>query len=67
MILYPAIDMLDGQAVRLRQGKREDVTVYGDPVELARKWRGKGADAVLRKSDRKPVGSARDLNIKRKK
>ena len=43
MILYPAIDLLDGQAVRLRQGKRDDVTVYGDPVELARKWRSKGA------------------------
>ena len=43
MILYPAIDLLDGQAVRLRQGKREDVTVYGNPVELARKWRAKGA------------------------
>ena len=35
MILYPAIDMLDGQAVRLRQGKRDDVTIYGNPVELA--------------------------------
>lgn len=44
MILYPAIDLLDGQAVRLRQGKREDVTVYGDPVALARKWRSKGAE-----------------------
>ena len=44
MILYPAIDLLDGKAVRLRQGKREDVTVYGDPVELARKWRSKGAE-----------------------
>ncbi|MCH5287722.1 MAG: 1-(5-phosphoribosyl)-5-[(5-phosphoribosylamino)methylideneamino]imidazole-4-carboxamide isomerase [Christensenellaceae bacterium] len=43
MILYPAIDMLDGQAVRLRQGKRDDVTVYGDPVALARQWRGQGA------------------------
>lgn len=43
MILYPAIDLLDGQAVRLRQGKREDVTVYGDPVALARQWRAKGA------------------------
>lgn len=39
MQLYPAIDMLDGQAVRLRQGKRDDVTVYGSPVELAAKWR----------------------------
>ncbi len=43
MILYPAIDMLDGQAVRLRQGKRDDVTVFGNPVELASKWRSKGA------------------------
>ena len=43
MILYPAIDMLGGKAVRLRQGKRDDVTVFGDPVELAAKWRDKGA------------------------
>ena len=43
MILYPAIDMLDGKAVRLRQGKRDDVTVYGDPVEMSAKWREKGA------------------------
>ena len=44
MILYPAIDMLDGQAVRLRQGKRDDVTVFGNPVELAQKWRAEGAE-----------------------
>ena len=44
MILYPAIDMLDGQAVRLRQGKRDDVTVFGDPVELAQKRRATGAE-----------------------
>ncbi len=43
MILYPAIDMLDGRAVRLRQGRRDDVTVYGDPVEMAAKWRAKDA------------------------
>ncbi len=44
MILYPAIDMLDGRAVRLRQGKRDDATDYGHPVALARKWREKGAE-----------------------
>ena len=44
MILYPAIDMLDGKAVRLRQGKRDDVTIYGDPVEMSAKWRMKGAE-----------------------
>lgn len=43
MILYPAIDMLDGRAVRLRQGSRDDVTVYGDPVSIARYWRAQGA------------------------
>ena len=43
MILYPAIDLLDGRVVRLRQGRREDVTDFGDPVELARRWRAKGA------------------------
>ena len=43
MILYPAIDLMDGKAVRLRQGRREDATVYGDPVALADKWRSQGA------------------------
>lgn len=43
MILYPAIDLLGGRAVRLRQGRREDVTDFGDPVELAGRWRRKGA------------------------
>ena len=43
MILYPATDMLDGKAVRLRQGKRDDVTIFGDPVEMSAKWRMKGA------------------------
>lgn len=43
MNLYPAIDLLSGSAVRLRQGKRTDKTVYGDPVELAVRWRSKGA------------------------
>ena len=43
MILYPAIDLLDGQAVRLRQGERSNATVYGDPVDMARQWREQGA------------------------
>ena len=43
MILYPAIDMLAGRAVRLRQGERSAATVYGDPVEMARQWRAQGA------------------------
>jgi phosphoribosylformimino-5-aminoimidazole carboxamide ribotide isomerase len=44
MKIYPAIDILGGKAVRLKQGRREEVTVYGDPVEMATKWFNKGAE-----------------------
>ncbi len=41
MQIIPAIDLLGGKAVRLRQGKYEDVTTYSEPPEeIARKWRG---------------------------
>ncbi len=43
MILYPAIDLMGGQAVRLRKGVRSDVTVYGDPVAIAGELRAGGA------------------------
>ena len=38
MKIYPAVDILGGQAVRLRQGRKEDVTLYGRPVDMARRW-----------------------------
>jgi phosphoribosylformimino-5-aminoimidazole carboxamide ribotide isomerase len=43
MIIYPAIDILHGRGVRLRQGRREDVTDYGDPVDMAARFAGQGA------------------------
>ena len=44
MILYPAIDILDGRAVRLLQGDYERETVYDDdPVVAARRWVDAGA------------------------
>jgi phosphoribosylformimino-5-aminoimidazole carboxamide ribotide isomerase len=44
MILYPAIDILDGQAVRLTQGDFDERTVYRDsPLEAARSWVAAGA------------------------
>ena len=43
MNVYPAIDILDGRAVRLRQGRKEDATVYGTPVEMAARWSAAGA------------------------
>jgi phosphoribosylformimino-5-aminoimidazole carboxamide ribotide isomerase len=44
MRIYPAIDILGGKAVRLKQGRKHEATVYGDPVEMAAKWVRKGAD-----------------------
>ena len=44
MKIYPAIDILGGKAVRLRQGRASDATVYGDPVEMAVKWVSQGAE-----------------------
>ena len=44
MLLIPAIDLKDGRCVRLRQGRMEDETVFGeDPVEVARRWVDAGA------------------------
>ena len=44
MILLPAIDILSGKAVRLRQGDFEAKTEYdADPLEAARRWVRDGA------------------------
>ena len=44
MLLIPAIDLKDGKCVRLRQGRMDDETVFGDdPVAVARRWVEAGA------------------------
>lgn len=43
MQIYPAIDIKDGRAVRLRQGLAADVTDYGAPAEAAMDWKTQGA------------------------
>lgn len=44
MQIYPAIDIKNGQCVRLRQGKFNTMTVYGDdPMLVAKKWVSCGA------------------------
>ncbi len=45
MILLPAIDLMAGEVVRLRQGKAEQKTVYSsDPAAFARRWEAEGGD-----------------------
>ncbi len=47
MLLIPAIDLKEGQCVRLRQGRMEDDTVFSDdPVAVAGKWVAAGARRI---------------------
>jgi phosphoribosylformimino-5-aminoimidazole carboxamide ribotide isomerase len=44
MLLIPAIDLKDGQCVRLRQGRMDDSTVFSDdPLAMAGRWVEAGA------------------------
>lgn len=45
--IFPAIDLLDGQSVRLRKGKRESAeVVHADPLEQLREYKRAGAQWV---------------------
>ncbi len=44
--LLPAVDVADGQAVRLVQGERGSETDYGSPLDAALQWQSDGAEWV---------------------
>ena len=45
MLLFPAIDLMSGQVVRLRQGRASEKTVYSsDPGAFGRQWEEEGGD-----------------------
>src|SRR2546423_1572196 len=46
LTLLPAVDVADGQAVRLVQGAAGSETRYGDPLEAALAWQRDGASWV---------------------
>ncbi|MCH5211796.1 MAG: 1-(5-phosphoribosyl)-5-[(5-phosphoribosylamino)methylideneamino]imidazole-4-carboxamide isomerase [Oscillospiraceae bacterium] len=47
MRIYPAIDIKDGQCVRLLKGRFDKITVYGnDPAEMAKKWESLGGEFI---------------------
>jgi phosphoribosyl isomerase A len=46
LTLLPAVDVADGQAVRLVQGAAGSETSYGDPVQAALAWQAAGAEWV---------------------
>lgn len=47
MLLYPAIDLMGGQVVRLKQGRASEKTVYSeDPADVALQWENRGGDWI---------------------
>ncbi len=47
MKLFPAIDIKNGQCVRLRQGSFQDILVYSDvPLKIAKQWEACGASFI---------------------
>ena len=44
--LLPAVDVADGQAVRLVQGEAGSETSYGDPLQAALDWQAGGAEWI---------------------
>ena len=46
LVLLPAVDVADGQAVRLVQGEAGSETSYGDPLAAAMAWQRAGADWI---------------------
>jgi phosphoribosylformimino-5-aminoimidazole carboxamide ribotide isomerase len=45
--IIPAIDIMEGQVVRLLRGRPEDKTVYfDDPIKVAMQWEKNGADMI---------------------
>lgn len=47
MLIFPAIDLYEGKAVRLYKGNYEEMTVYStDPVSVARDFKAQGAEQM---------------------
>ncbi|MDQ2623021.1 MAG: 1-(5-phosphoribosyl)-5-[(5-phosphoribosylamino)methylideneamino]imidazole-4-carboxamide isomerase [Actinomycetota bacterium] len=65
MILYPAIDILGGKAVRLLQGEYDQETHYDDdPADAARRWEAGGAEYIhVVDLDGAKAGSPANLDV----
>lgn len=68
MILYPAIDIRGGQAVRLLRGDYARETIYdADPAEAAARWAGEGAEYLhVVDLDGAKAGEPRNLDAVRR-
>lgn len=63
MLIFPAVDIKGGKCVRLRQGRKEDETVFSDdPAAMGRQWQDQGA-AWLHVVDLDGAFSSRPQNL----
>jgi len=67
MKIIPAIDLIDGQVVRLVKGDPNNKTVYSsNPLEIAKKWQSAGADMLHIVDLDATLGSGSNLEIIKK-
>ncbi|MEX2192959.1 MAG: 1-(5-phosphoribosyl)-5-[(5-phosphoribosylamino)methylideneamino]imidazole-4-carboxamide isomerase [Nitrosarchaeum sp.] len=67
MKVIPAIDLMNGQVVRLYKGNPNQKTVYSDnPIEVAKKWEANGADMLHLVDLDATLGSGSNLLIIKK-
>ena len=64
MKIIPAIDLMDGQVVRLYKGDPKQKTVYSnDPITVAKKWQDAGADMLHIVDLDATIGTGSNLNL----
>lgn len=67
MKIIPAIDLMNGQVVRLYKGDPEQKTVYSDdPINVAKKWETAGADMLHLVDLDATLGIGSNLNVIKK-
>ncbi|MBP3232104.1 MAG: 1-(5-phosphoribosyl)-5-[(5-phosphoribosylamino)methylideneamino]imidazole-4-carboxamide isomerase [Anaerovibrio sp.] len=67
MIIFPAIDIRGGKAVRLYKGDFSQETVFGDPVEMASRWEAAGGQFLhLVDLDGARAGKSINLDVVKK-
>jgi len=64
MKIFPAIDIINGECVRLTKGLAENKTIYDNsPVEMAKIYQDKGFETIKRKARIEVIAFNDDQNI----
>jgi phosphoribosylformimino-5-aminoimidazole carboxamide ribotide isomerase len=68
LMIIPAIDLMDGNCVRLSQGRKTEKTIYSkDPVGVAKRWEAAGAETIhIVDLDGAFMGAPQNLDVLKK-